>query len=303
MKQKYANPRRFNPVNMVNNQKETKNRTTDVPVAGIILSVNNEDHLEYLTVCRSTSEAYSLLVKNLWLTDFVKDDVKLKATIGNLTSGELNLVLRNFRGTRAYISCRDKLQTEQQRQNPKEGYRRPQAIRHFKNLKLSILTEVLAEKSRRKLGLSSGPKYDSPEFGFPKGFVEGNETSKEGALREFREEVGFDMTQLPGLVEGCQPVTSRYRNDRQTFVATYYVYHYEGSKADLVQLINPDPYEVTNRKCDCCHGKACANGSGAHFLSFDQTKDRIPDAHNECVQVLIEAVELRNREIPRSAAN
>lgn len=62
------------------------------------------------------------------------------------------------------------------------------------------------------------------DYGFPKGHLEGNETAKEAALREIREETGLSVTLLDGFVTEDKYRLPRRRDVSKTvtyFVATY----------------------------------------------------------------------------------
>lgn len=81
-------------------------------------------------------------------------------------------------------------------------------------------------------------------FGFPKGHVEGNETEKETALREIREETGLTPRLIEGFRETEEYVLNSAEGVRKTVV--YFLAGFSG------QDIVIQPEELSGASLVCC---------------------------------------------------
>lgn len=248
-------------------------------LAGIILAIKEENgELEYLIVCRAQSEAFVNIIRNIYKID--KENI-LKM-IEEFTISEMKTIkeCQDFEVLRKNILSEKIINNEKLNQSQ-------QCAKIFIKLKNDIIDKINIEMKERTNNNKKGPIFDSPEFGFPKGFVEYKENYRDASIREFEEETGLFFRDTELIFKFIKnPIKLNFDVNNISYEISFGIYLYNGKKSILVQKLKPNEVELLGRICKCCNNELCENGPGIHILKYSEVIKRFPKKHNEKIQAL-----------------
>jgi len=95
-----------------------------------------------------------------------------------------------------------------------------------------LVDEKGVRRSMREIFESLGPGWETPEWGFPKGRRDPNESERECALREVWEETGIRRDDIH-VVENCEPVQETFFGSNHIHYCHKYIIAYVNEDVDV----------------------------------------------------------------------
>ena len=149
------------------------NKTTKISL-GIIAFTKINNKIKYLIICRRSSLNYMAFLMGKYDMNNISYINKLFSLMSN--NEKKNILKYDFDYLWYDLWNNKNTKNYKYEKNKFNKFKKKYDIKHIINI--------------------NGSKWDSPEWGFPKGRKENNETYKECAFREFYEETGYNIKYL-----------------------------------------------------------------------------------------------------------
>jgi 8-oxo-dGTP pyrophosphatase MutT (NUDIX family) len=193
-----------------------------------ITGLEGVGHVKYLMIQRRDSLGFVELMRGKYqLDDFRYITTQLKGMTKKERSRFLTL---NFNELWSQLWGVDSTST--QYRSEKETSRQK-----FEALRLNgVLDESGSRKTLEEVFEQMGPGWETPEYGFPKGRRDPNETERECALRELWEETGLRKEDIK-VIENCEPLQETFFGSNQIHYCHKYMLAY--IKPDIMVSFDP----------------------------------------------------------------
>ena len=146
-----------------------------------------------------------------------------------------------------------------------------------------LLDESGAKRTLQEVFEQMGPGWETPEYGFPKGRRDPNETERDCALRELWEETGLHRDDIK-VIENCEPLQETFFGSNRIHYCHKYMLAY--IKPDVVVSFDP-----TNE-----HMKKEIGDLG--WFSLEEALEKIRPENVEKKEVLLRAHSLLRNYCP-----
>ena len=208
---------------------------------GIITFRENNNEIEYLTVCRKHTFGYIDFMRGKY---FINNKNQIMDIIFEMTNKEKENIL-----TLPFLDIWKELWG-----SPKNQYF--QNEKTFANEKFNILKRGVTVNNEyyntESLIKNCSSSWDAPEWGFPKGRKNFKEEAKVCGLREWSEETGFD-NQLIDIIDNVCPfdeiiIGSNYQAYRDSYFLAKFDNTKTGTSAGLCEPIHYQKSEISDAK-------------------------------------------------------
>jgi 8-oxo-dGTP pyrophosphatase MutT (NUDIX family) len=193
-----------------------------------ITGLEGVGHVKYLMIQRRDSLGFVELMRGKYqIDDFRYITTQLKG----MTKKERNRFLTlSFNELWSQLWGVDSTST--QYRSEKETSRQK-----FEALRVNgVLDESGSRKTLEEVFEQMGPGWETPEYGFPKGRRDPNETERECALRELWEETGLRKEDIK-VIENCEPLQETFFGSNQIHYCHKYMLAY--IKPDILVSFDP----------------------------------------------------------------
>ena len=193
-----------------------------------ITGLEGVGHVKYLMIQRRDSLGFVELMRGKYqLDDFRYITTQLK---GMTKKERSRFITLNFNELWSQLWGVDSTST--QYRSEKETSRQK-----FEALRLNgVLDESGSRKTLEEVFEQMGPGWETPEYGFPKGRRDPNETERECALRELWEETGLRKEDIK-VIENCEPLQETFFGSNQIHYCHKYMLAY--IKPDIMVSFDP----------------------------------------------------------------
>jgi 8-oxo-dGTP pyrophosphatase MutT (NUDIX family) len=174
-------------------------------------------HVKYLMIQRRDSLGFVELMRGKYQTD---DFRYITTQLKGMTKKERNRFLTlSFNELWSQLWGIDSTSTQ---------YRSEKEIsrQKFESLRVNgVLDESENRKTLGEVFEQMGPGWETPEYGFPKGRRDPNETERDCALRELWEETGLRKEDIK-VIENCEPLQETFFGSNRVHYCHKYVLAY-----------------------------------------------------------------------------
>ena len=193
-----------------------------------ITGLEGVGHVKYLMIQRRDSLGFVELMRGKYqIDDFRYITTQLKGMTKKERSRFLTLSFNELWSQLWGVDS-----TSTQYRSEKETSRQK-----FEALRLNgVLDDSGSRKTLEELFEQMGPGWETPEYGFPKGRRDPNETERECALRELWEETGLRKEDIK-VIENCEPLQETFFGSNQIHYCHKYMLAY--IKPDIMVSFDP----------------------------------------------------------------
>lgn len=193
-----------------------------------ITGLEGVGHVKYLMIQRRDSLGFVELMRGKYQTD---DFRYITTQLKGMTKKErTRFITLSFNDLWSQLWGVDSTST--QYRSEKETSRQK-----FEALKLNgVLDESGSRKTLEEVFEQMGPGWETPEYGFPKGRRDPNETERECALRELWEETGLRKEDIK-VIENCEPLQETFFGSNRIHYCHKYMLAY--IKPDIMVSFDP----------------------------------------------------------------
>lgn len=193
-----------------------------------ITGLEGVGHVKYLMIQRRDSLGFVELMRGKYqIDDFRYITTQLKGMTKKERSRFLTLSFNELWSQLWGVDS-----TSTQYRSEKETSRQK-----FEALRLNgVLDDSGSRKTLEQVFEQMGPGWETPEYGFPKGRRDPNETERECALRELWEETGLRKEDIK-VIENCEPLQETFFGSNQIHYCHKYMLAY--IKPDIMVSFDP----------------------------------------------------------------
>ncbi len=187
---------------------------------GIIAFKKDDDGIKYLSVCRKDSLGYIDFIRgkySLYDKEYIQqliDEMTIQEK-EDILSKDFKYLWKNLWGTFATLQYRSEEKHAQEK---------------FSQLKrgIKLNKKIDCNYNLKDLITNSKTRWETPEWGFPKGKRNYQETDFKCAIREFQEETGFSLSDLD-VISNIVPYEEIFiGSNYKTYKHRYYIANFIG---------------------------------------------------------------------------